>query len=500
MTHTFIKDEELIEESYQIEDLLNFKPIINDFKERINKIKKNSIVGLIGPYGSGKSTMLYQIYKDKININNENKDEANNHQTSENEGNEQTEQWFVFDAWKYPERKDLWEGFVLDIAKQHDKISFDKARNKIDGKQGERKENATNTMIDMATITMGVISLFSSAGLTSIFAPIIGSLKNLTYLFRTSPVRRVFEFQELLSDIIKETENHIFIIIEDIDRSGDMGIFFLETLKHFIKNLKEDPNRKVIVIVPIGNDTFYKYHPTRDSYLKILDYQISFNSSLLNFTKFIENTIDIDIAIENFKNAKEKSEIEAAMELGTPDNMIKKESKYTDLFLQKMFITHIRYLFETMILNERQGTIRDIKSILRKVNSNFNELDEDIKKLIDIRILMLFTAIGHFYRGEENDPCSFFAVQRDSSHPENIVTWANDKFWGKDFFIMIMQEKPNIDEIKLKKFTIDTVNTGPLIISNPVDEYEDRDTYYIMDIYFKITKVHINYLPKGSKL
>ena len=501
MTHTFIKDEELIEESYQVDDLLDFSSIINDFKERINKIKKNSIVGLIGPYGSGKSTMLYQIYKDKININ---KDEISNNQTSGSEHNQQKEQWFIFDAWQYPERKDLWEGFVLDIARQCDEKTFKKTENRIDGNTGKSKQALANTLIDITSTVLLLASLF----------------KNLTPLFQTSPIKRVYEFQDLLLNIINQIDKDIFIVIEDIDRSGDMGIFFLETLKHFIKNLKKDPNRKVIVIVPIGNDTFYKYHSTRDSYLKILDYQVPFNPSLLNFTNFIEHTIDIDIAVKNFNNEKdesykeikEKEMLDMAMaknamgknEFGIQDPdissfEIKRESIYTDEELQKIFMEHIRYLFETMILNERQGTIRDIKSILRKVNAGFNELNGEQQKLIDIRILMLFTTIGHFYRGEKDDPCSFYGHGYSSGSESKILS-INDTFWGKDFFLMIMQHKLNIDEIKPKNFIIDTVNKEHIMIDIPIDIHEGRPPYYIMDAYFKVTKAHINYLPKGSKL
>ena len=504
MTYTFIKNPELIEESYQTEDLLDFSSIINDFKERINKINKNSVVGLIGPYGSGKSTMLYQIYKDKISSDSESKDKTNNNQNSVSEHKQQVEKWFVFDAWQYPERKDLWEGFVLDITRQYNQELFKNTESQIDGNAEKKEKAIAATGVDiLATLIPGV-----------------SALKNLPYFFQNSPIKKVYDFQELLLDIINtKIKKNIFIIVEDIDRSGDMGVFFLETLKYFIKTQEKNMEYKVIVIVPIGNDTFYRSHPTRESYLKILDYQIPFNPSLINFTNFIEHTIDIDIAVKNFNNEKDelykeikRREIQdreatkhaiQATELNVQDPDIPsfeiKKVAYTDESLQKIFMEHIRYLFETMILNERQGTIRDIKSILRKVNSNFNELGKE-KKIIDIRILMLFTTIAHFYRGEKNDPCSFSGIHHNSSNSESTVSWVNNTFWGKDFFSMIMHNTLNIDEIKPKEFIIDTVNEEHLIIDNPIDKYEGRCPYYIMGAYFKSTKVHINYLPKDSKL
>ena len=491
MKNTFIKNLDLIEESYQVDDLLDFKSIIDDFKERINKIDKNSVVGLIGPYGSGKSTMLYQIYKDQIYTD----------KKSGNSSNQQTEKWFIFDAWQYPERKDLWEGFVLDIARQYNAKLFKKIRKRIDGTNMREIKALGNTVTDILSLKYPPVRFF----------------KNFIHLFQTSPIKRVYDFQDLLSGILNKIDainKKSFIVIEDIDRSGDMGVFFLETLKHFIKTQEKNMNHKVIVIVPIGNDTFYKSRPTRESYLKILDYHFPFNTSLINFTNFIEHTIDIDMAVKNLRNNNEKlqKEIEKQeieykqiseyeinkrsqemIQLVPRMSNIKKKA-YTDQSLQEIFMAHIRYLFETMILNERQGTIRDIKSILRKVNSNFNELDEFQQKLIDIRILILFTTIAHFYRGEKNktfsfknETFSFNAFKYYCPYFQQTVLKVNDQFWGKDFFLMINQLVKTFDEIIRDEFIIDTGYENHIKPPPPIHRY------HIMDVYFKITKVNINY-------
>ena len=75
-------------------------------------------------------------------------------------------------------------------------------------------------------------------------------------MFAASPAKRVFEFQEILTAIIKSQKKNIFIVIEDIDRSGDSGIFFLETLKHFLRNLEITVKHRVIAIVPIGDKSY----------------------------------------------------------------------------------------------------------------------------------------------------------------------------------------------------------------------------------------------------
>ncbi len=43
--------------------------------------------------------------------------------------------------------------------------------------------------------------------------------------------------QDLLRDLIKKQNKDIYIIVEDIDRSGDAGVYFLETLQQFISSL-----------------------------------------------------------------------------------------------------------------------------------------------------------------------------------------------------------------------------------------------------------------------
>ena len=400
MTYTFIRKAELIEENYQVDDLLDFSTIINKFKTRIDNINRNSIVGLKGAYGSGKSTMLYQIYKEQINI--------NKSKTPGNTPSQQTEQWFIFDAWQYPERKDLWEGFVLDIARQCDEKIFKKTENKVDGNSWTKMKIFVNMLIPIAATSFSYIDI-----------NILSSVKYLTHFFNTSPIKRVYEFQNLLLGILNKIDKHIFIVIEDIDRSGDMGVFFLETLKYFIKNLKEDPDRKVIVIVPIGEEIWQEGGDKKiqDSYSKILDFQWTFKPEYINFTKFIKKIFDIN-NISKTMNSSINSKLIGQPKPTTPD----------------IIISHLRYLFENMILKEQQGAIRDIKSILRKSESNLSDIQEIDKQQVDIRILILFTAIEYFYQKEKNYKYTF-----PSSKGLGIpIDSDKDNFWGEELFFYII--------------------------------------------------------------
>ena len=399
MTYTFIKKPELIEENYQVDDLLDFSTIIDKFKKRIYSINKNSIVGLKGPYGSGKSTMLYQIYKDNININNE------------KEIKQLTERWFVFDAWQYPERKDLWEGFVLDMARQYDKELFNQIRNKIDGTTARSIKILGKAAIDAISIKCPPVSFF----------------KNFINLFQTSPIKRVYDIQDLLLDIINKIDKDIFIVIEDIDRSGDMGVYFLETLKHFIKNQEEKLKHKIIIIVPVGEEIWGKDGDKKiqDSYLKILDLTVQFNPADINLSHFIKEIIDINYLSEL---------MDRLLKAGKTENNI------LDNIEPEIIIYHLRHLFESMILKEKQTTIRDIKNILRKSESNFSSLEKPHQQFVDIRILILFTAIEYFYQKEKYDKYIF--ILQDGQY-KGIKYISND-FWGIELFFNIINANINI--------------------------------------------------------
>src|SRR3989339_941445 len=121
---SFIKNEKILEEDYKTNDLLNFSEIVNSFRKKLEQISENSIVGLIGKFGTCKSTMLYQLYKEQ-------KRETD------------IERWINFDAWKYPEKKELREGFVLEIARDLDKKLFDTTRIFFQAEDGIRSWSVT---------------------------------------------------------------------------------------------------------------------------------------------------------------------------------------------------------------------------------------------------------------------------------------------------------------------------------------------------------------------
>ena len=83
MESSFVSDETLLEETAKVDDLLGLDATVDFYEARIKGIKRSGILAVLGPFGSGKSTVLYQVEKRL----------------------EEEVTWINFDAWKYPERK-----------------------------------------------------------------------------------------------------------------------------------------------------------------------------------------------------------------------------------------------------------------------------------------------------------------------------------------------------------------------------------------------------------
>lgn len=239
---------EFLNETSKLEDLLDIKDKSKAFDIRINALPNQSIIALVGPFGVGKSTMLHQI------------------RTSHSE--DQT--WIEFEAWKYPNRENLWEGFVLDIAEQAGEVK--KVQKLIEGKSTKLK------MVDIGTDILSLVSEKFDG---------IQILDKLTEFFKRSPATRVFDLQLILKALLETQTKDVFIIIEDIDRSGDSGVYFLETLRHFLKSV--DLQKSVVVIVPIANAN---YHKNIQSYLKSIDYFDFWDHKKIDLSKFVDATFD----------------------------------------------------------------------------------------------------------------------------------------------------------------------------------------------------------------
>lgn len=398
-----VKNNELLEEGHKVNDLLDFSVLIKAFTTKLNKISSNSVVGLIGAYGSGKSTMLYQLYKD------EKKDSAS--------------RWIIFDAWKYPDRNDLWQGFVLDFADQLGEKK--KMMKKIDGK------STKSAIVDIGTDIVGLITDK---------LPDLSILDKFTEIFKAAPATRVFELQAILKEIIEKIDKEIYIIVEDIDRSGDKGVYFLETLRNFIKENKFD--KKIVIIVPIGKDSFYSTDNS-ESYAKCLDYHFLFNGVGVDFSNYLK---------EIFTNEY----------LSTDANIVNQ----INLFLKTT-------------VSARGSTIRDIKKILRLSILVYEELVDEYKDL-DFRLVLFFTT-GSYYR----DP-----ITNHSRDGRRIIKPGTP---GYDYLIWIANSKKISNTSTLKNYVEHNANiastnerlaTPFVFYDRELFEGDRKATYLICDFYF----------------
>lgn len=354
MTNGFVKNEDLLKEDSHTDDLLDFTKLIKIFSQRIYNISKPSIIGLVGKFGCGKSTMLNQIMKNK----------------------KDTEIWIEFDAWKYPERKDLWEGFVLDCADQLGEKN--KVVKKIDGKPTK------TTIVDIGTDILSIIS-----------SKLVGFnlLDKFVDIFKTSPAKRVFEIQEILKGLLLKQEKDIFIIIEDIDRSGDSGVYFLETLKQFMRNINLN-NRKFVVIVPIGNDSYYK---NLNSYIKTIDYFDFFEEENISLTNFVDSIFDDELFTgeEKFRN---------------------NQLAWNGTARRQQIISFLEQLF----IQFPDMTVRLLKLILRKSNIVYKSQVEDGLSP-DFRVSICFEAMKYFYIDKEKSKTFFEEYKKEQKIESNSI-------------------------------------------------------------------------------
>ena len=310
MENGFIKAPHLLEELVSIEDLLDFSEHKEKFIRFLKMINKSAIIALVGRFGIGKSTLLKQIENETKDV-----------------------KWVNFEAWMFPERRDLWEGFVLEFARQLDTKIFEETRNKIDGNQNNDKKTLISTIACI---------------------PGLASIKNLNHFLDTSPARRVYEIQNILKEIINKQKQDIYITVEDIDRSGDAGVYFLETIKQFISTLEKGP--KILVIVPVATHNFEE---NKDSFLKCVEYVENFDYRVPKLEKFVKTVFN------------------------------------TDLINDDTTVQSLVYFFEELFRTESTVTPRLLKHIIRNAEVNYLRQCTD-GYVPDFRVSIMFEASKHF--------------------------------------------------------------------------------------------------------
>jgi hypothetical protein len=228
-------------------DLFDTDRYVADFASVVKETAKISLIGIVGGYGTGKSLMLETYRKNLAN----------------------GQKWIHIDAWKYPDRKDLWDGFVLDFVSEVNPASFKKVLKKLDGSSKSGKKTAVDAVSSGFKIVMPVFP-----------SDLVGKV---TGFMQESPAKRIFQVQAIFEDVIKEVGSDIYIVIEDSDRSGEAGRFFLETLKHYLNTLVTEIQIKVFI--PISESSFQQF---KEHYVKACDYIQFYEFKPKQMDKFVK--------------------------------------------------------------------------------------------------------------------------------------------------------------------------------------------------------------------
>lgn len=322
-----IKDPMFISEDYRVnEGLIEFSS--EKLRDQINRVEGSSVIAVVGRYGAGKSTALFNIQKEDVDTNN---------------------RWLQFDAWRYPERKGLWDGLIVELARALGDEK--KATRKIDGNKsligkwgGVLSEIFTQFGDSLPKADINKVQLEPE---TASKVAKIGD--KALEVFGRSPAKRAYELERILADVLVSVkEPNIFIIVEDVDRSGPDGMHFLETLSYFIKNNQQlsKSGKKIIVIAPIAKGT---YADNKDSFYKCIDVMINYEPEVKSADKFIDHVFT--------------EEALADMPLALTDVSTRRNLN--------------QFVVELLNTREYGVNIRMLKAILRQTMHRFTELDKE---------------------------------------------------------------------------------------------------------------------------
>lgn len=329
-------------------DFFDLEEKRQEFISYIDTIEERSMIWFLGNFWIWKTNFLKRVEEDM-----------------------DTEKWIHFEAWRYPERKNLWENFIIDFTNQlWDVELIEKVFKNIYGKKTKIK-NIIDKIIKAWTATLSIAWLKP-----------LEKILNSALIEEVSPIKRLYEFEKLLEEVIKWCERKndtIYIVLEDIDRSSDYWIFFLETLNYFIKT-KKDLEKKIIIIVPMSKDKFIQ---RREEYSKCIDYEYEYSLWKRSFDKIVSEFIDEEEMryIYELENVKTEN-----LEKIWIDEMKESISSMMSTFMQKNWVN-----------------IRILKKTLREANINYIQVKEKLQRegresFLDLRLSLLWAMFWNMYK------------------------------------------------------------------------------------------------------
>lgn len=271
-----IKNPELLKESNRDFDFFDFEKYTKSLLKSLKAYSSPTVTTLIGGYGTGKSVLLNEVRK--LSLQSKAKPPA---------------KWVFFECWQYPDKRDLWEALILELVEQIDgKKKRDEMLRSYSDISTWRDSLAGylhNTGAAIATI-LGITAVMwltlSTADdnirnllislATGFILVLIASIEFLAKPESKSAVSRLSDYKAELETTLENHKGTLYIVLEDVDRAGELGRRFFETVSHFIKDemfLKND----IKVVVPIADIDDSKNKALRDSIDKASDNILHFN-------------------------------------------------------------------------------------------------------------------------------------------------------------------------------------------------------------------------------
>ena len=278
-------------------------------------------------------------------------------------------------------------------------------------------------------------------------------------VFSPSPAKRVFEIQAILKELLNTSGKETIIVVEDVDRSGDYGVYFLETLNHFFKN--NNFKDKVVVIAPMSDDA---YQERLQSYLKSVDYFEFFVPRYESIENFVDRIFDESLFISD-------EEVNGR----TVSGSVKR--------LQLLSFLH------TLFLHNPSLTPRLLKLIIRRAALVFQSQTEDGYEP-DWRVTLCVEASKNIISNGTTNRTYFqqFSSFRETQ-PDNVFSAFLYAIYNGDENLLIDNgeggmslHNPRIGFKFARRNTIQAHPSKPWLVPSFADE---RSSYYICDFYFK---------------
>ena len=403
-----------------------------------SKTKDPLYIGLIGEWGSGKSTIVKSAISNIKNI-----------------------KLFEYDAWKY-EDDSFRRTFIKKMLEQSDIKKFSDDYDKINSSLYEDYSISSNSILDriklskakdkkfntwkdyliallfvFLVIALGFIIMDNYKSVLGMLFSLLGSIGffNILYSETTYSKSKLFspeQFYSAFKKILKKSKGkNNLIFIDNLDRcDGENLVLTLKCIRGFYVDKKEKFNEKLVFIIPLDGNSLNSAYNVNDSnhYIdKIFDSIIYLKQiTVTDKMDFINQLLDENSEIKSIFPQSVR-EVLVCSNIKTPREIIKMINDYVmqyQIFVRnkgdKFFenIKNKEYLMKSVILNKKYNSFYQLAfenmSLLIEYEKNFidpqKEFDDEFgvecRKFLEITTNIVPVDYYDFYNNQNRKPYS----------------------------------------------------------------------------------------------